>query len=281
MTLQQQNMTNNKVALSKAGRSGSGSASSTTDGGGGAGGGRLAEERLPEAVDFSEGGWATDFAASVMGLLFFISALLFYNDEHEHFVYMHLGTCVAHFFGGLAHRFFPNRASDGVGNRGFYAAMTFGYSGNCLRYGFGWGLDSMFGYIAIANAVYLLLAGINVLYRMEHTTARIDNAEGMSFLPDRIFGVGEAFCSTLEVVTSIYYIVSEVGFSDATQSANLFYLAVAANLIGWAAVYLFAFLYLACKIDYDPSLKQRIFHYAMLVMLWSIDAAVRSDTTSD
>jgi hypothetical protein len=271
-------MSNNKVVMNNASRTSRSGSPSPSDNGGG----RLADERLPEAVDFSEGGWATDFAASVMGLLFFISALLFYNDEHDHFQYMHLGTFLAHLFGGLAHRFYPNRASDGVGHRGFYISMLLGYSGNCLRYGLGWGLDPIFGYIAAANALYLLGAGIYVMYKMEHTSDLIDNAEGISFVPDRIFGAGEALCSTMEVVASIYYLISEVGFEDTpTESSRLFYVAVAANLIGWAAVYLFAFLYLVCGIDYDPSLKQRIFHYCMLIMLWAIDSAVRSDASAD
>ena len=262
----------NKVTMTKAGRTKTPSETTTS-------GGRLAEERLPEAVDFSEGGWATDAATSLVGCLFFVSALLFYPDDQDHFLYMHLGTCLAHFFGGLAHRFFPNRAADGVGHRGFYSSMTLGYSGNCLRYGLGWGLDSVFGYIAAVNVFYLLAAGCYVVYKMEHTTDLIDTAEGLSFLPDRVFGAGEAVCSIMEVVASIYYVVSEVGFEGTpSESTWLLYTAVAANLLGWAAVYLFAFLYLTLKIDYDPSLMQRIFHFAMLVMLWSIDAAVRSDS---
>ena len=261
---------NDKVTMTKAGRTKNSSSTPPSSSG------RLAEERLPEAVDFSEGGWATDAATSLVGLLFFVSALLFYPDDH--FLYMHLGTCLAHLFGGLAHRFYPNRAADGVGHRGFYISMTLGYSGNCLRYGLGWGLDAVFGYIAAVNAIYLLVSGCYVVYKMEHTTDLIDSAEGLSFVPDRVFGAGEAFCSVMEVVASIYYVVSEVGFDGApSESTWLLYSAVAANLLGWAAVYLFAFLYLALKIDYDPSLMQRIFHFAMIVMLWSIDAAVRSD----
>jgi hypothetical protein len=38
-------------------------------------------------------------------------------------MYMHLGTFIAHLFGGFAHAFFPNRASDGVGMVGFYVTI--------------------------------------------------------------------------------------------------------------------------------------------------------------
>jgi len=237
----------------------------------------LAEQKLPEAVDHSEGGWATDFAASLMGFLFFISAVMFYTEtEYEHFKYMYLGTCIAHFFGGLAHRFYPNRASDGVGQRGFYVTMMLGYAGNCLRYGLGWGLEpQIFGTIAALNVAWLILAGIHVMYKMEHTNGRVDHAAGMNFGPDRLFGLGEGLASIMEAVTSIYYIYL-LGFDGNDTSSLLFVGAVAANLIGWTAVYMWAGFYLVCGIDYDPSLMQRVFHYAMLVMLWSIDTAVRS-----
>ena len=81
------------------------------------------DEQLPEGVDFSEGGWATDFALSLLGLLFFISAL---QRDEQQFLYMFAGTAVAHFGGGLAHRFFPNRGSDGEGQVGFYVCMVLG-----------------------------------------------------------------------------------------------------------------------------------------------------------
>jgi hypothetical protein len=237
----------------------------------------LADRRLPEAVDHSEGGWATDFAASIMGFLFFISAVLYYNEtDYEHFKYLHLGTWMAHFFGGLAHRFYPNRASDGVGQRGFYVMMILGYAGNCLRYGMGWGLEpQIFGTIAALNVVWSLVAGIHVMYKMEHTSERVDDAEGINFAPNLLFGLGEGVASLMEVVTSVYYLYLHGWDGDETTSL-LFTAAVAANLIGWTAVYLWAIFYLACGIDYDPSLMQRVFHYSMLVMLWSIDTAVRS-----
>ena len=98
---------------------------------------------LPEGVDFSEGGWSTDFAASLVGLLFFISGLVHYNNDNtRHVLYLHAGTAVAHFFGGLAHRYFPNRAADGKGMTGFYVTMVLGYGGNCLRFALGWDLNA-------------------------------------------------------------------------------------------------------------------------------------------
>lgn len=238
-------------------------------------------EKLPEGVDFSEGGWATDFAASLMGLLFMISSHLFYPEELDFFFYMFLGTFIAFFFGGLLHRFYPNRAADGVGNRGFYITSTLGYGGSCLRYGLGWGVPlddatNVYGYIAAANFAFLVIAGMYVLCKMEHTSERIDNAQGMSFGPDRIYAVGEAFCAIMEVVTSIHFLI-EVGFEYASSEQSiLIYVAVGANVIGWAAVYLFALLYLVCGLRYDPSTMQRVFHMAMMVMMWALDAAVRS-----
>jgi hypothetical protein len=50
------------------------------------------DDDLPEGVDFSEGGWATDMAASLLGFLFFISALRNYSDDNHHFIFLHAGT---------------------------------------------------------------------------------------------------------------------------------------------------------------------------------------------
>jgi hypothetical protein len=41
-------------------------------------------------------------------------------------MYMHLGTFIAHLFGGFAHALYPNRASDGVGMVGFYVTIFVG-----------------------------------------------------------------------------------------------------------------------------------------------------------
>lgn len=85
----------------------------------------VVDDKLPEGVDFSEGGWATDAACALIAILFFASSWS-YGAENKHFMFMHLGTALAHFFGGAAHRFFPNRASDGVGMVGFYVSMIIG-----------------------------------------------------------------------------------------------------------------------------------------------------------
>ena len=83
------------------------------------------DEKLPEDVDFSEGGWATDGACALLAIMFFISSFS-YDTDNKHFIYMMFGTFLAHFFGGFAHRFYPNRASDGVGMHGFYVSMIIG-----------------------------------------------------------------------------------------------------------------------------------------------------------
>lgn len=81
---------------------------------------------LPEDVDDSEAGWATDYAIAVLGLCFFITSLRKYPAEQQNLIYLHFGTAWAHFFGGCAHALFPNRASDGTGILGFYICMILG-----------------------------------------------------------------------------------------------------------------------------------------------------------
>ena len=84
------------------------------------------DDFLPENVDDSEAGWATDYAITVLGLCFFITSLRKYSAEQQNLIYMHFGTAWAHFFGGCAHALFPNRASDGTGMLGFYICMILG-----------------------------------------------------------------------------------------------------------------------------------------------------------
>jgi hypothetical protein len=84
------------------------------------------DDFIPEGVDDSEAGWSTDFAVAILGLLFVITSYSSYQKESRHFLYMHLGTAIAHFFGGFAHASFPNRASDGTGMIGFYAVILLG-----------------------------------------------------------------------------------------------------------------------------------------------------------
>jgi hypothetical protein len=84
------------------------------------------DDFLLEGVDSSEAGWSTDFSVAILGLLFVITSYSSYKKETKHFLYMHLGTAIAHFFGGITHASFPNRASDGTGMIGFYVSILLG-----------------------------------------------------------------------------------------------------------------------------------------------------------
>jgi len=222
-------------------------------------------EKLPEGVDFSEGGWATDFAASIIGLCFFISSFQ-YEEEYQHFRWMMGGTAAAHLFGGLAHRFFPNRAADGVGMPGFYCTMIAGYAGNCARYGLGWGLAGAWWMVGLANFVWMLGAGIYVISKMEWSNAKVDEARGSDFVPDRLFGFGEVWCFVGELAACIVYLVSEGGINAGVYT----WIAVIFNICGWVVVYFVGAVCFFLGKNYDPNLSQRIFHYCMLVMLWSM-----------
>jgi hypothetical protein len=268
-----------------------------------------ASQLLAEGVDSSEGGWATDIAASLVGLLYLITALVTYENEFLHFAFFFGGTFVAHLFGGLAHRYFPNRASDGTGQVGFYIAMMIGYGGNCVRYGLGWGLledgnddnaaadndepgsqqeefqdvvsswpnvSSILAWIALGNLVYLLLTGLYVIWQMRITQHVTDDAvESLSFHPDILFGIGETFTAIMENVAPLIFLW--FNRDRLTGESGLFLIAaIVFNVIGWAAVYLSAFFYLTVKLEYNPNLMQRIFHYCMIAMMWSIDMHVRT-----
>lgn len=84
-------------------------------------------EYAPEDVDSSDAGWSTDFVLPILALLFLVTSYTTpYPTSKRHFRYMHVGTAIAHLFGGFAHAFFPNRASDGTGMIGFYISMILG-----------------------------------------------------------------------------------------------------------------------------------------------------------
>ncbi|KAL7571900.1 hypothetical protein ACA910_006537 [Epithemia clementina (nom. ined.)] len=235
-------------------------------------------DAVPEGVDFSEGGWATDFAASITGFLFLSSGWYFYGSDPDnaHWLWMYAGTCLAHLFGGLAHRYYPNRASDGVGQPGFYVTMILGYSGNCLRYGFGWDLGVVWSVIAVVNIVYMAGTGVWVIRTMQRTSERVDTVEQGTVLfdSDRWFAMGEAFCSAMEVLSCLVYAVT--AYLNVNETFTGFaLLAVVANLTGWISVYVFGLLYAVKGREYNPNLMQRIFHYSMIIMLWGLDANVR------
>ena len=85
------------------------------------------EDTAPEDVDNTEAGWSTDFAVSLLAILYMITAFTSYSRKTSwNFFWMHTGTMIAHFGGGLAHAFFPNRASDGTGQIGFYVTIFIG-----------------------------------------------------------------------------------------------------------------------------------------------------------
>jgi hypothetical protein len=243
------------------------------------------DDDLPEGVDFSEGGWATDMAASLLGFLFFISALRNYDhDNNEHFVYLHAGTAIAHFFGGLAHRYYPNRATDGVGMRGFYVTMVLGYAGNCLRYSLGWGLSHgggdilgsgvLWPLLGLVNFAYLLLAASCTVVKMEKTDQRLDNSDATGFLPDMFYAAGELAVAIGEVAAGVLFLV------ERETNDTFALIAVGSNIVGWVAVYAVGGCAFLLGRDYNPNTMQRIFHYSMMIMLWAINeyATTAADT---
>jgi uncharacterized membrane protein YphA (DoxX/SURF4 family) len=234
------------------------------------------DDDLPEGVDFSEGGWATDMAASLLGFLFFISALRNYSDDNKHFVFLHAGTAIAHFFGGLAHRYYPNRATDGVGMRGFYVTMVLGYGGNCLRYSLGWELSHgdgdilggsgvLWPLLGVVNFCYLVLAASWTVRRMEKTDQRLDDSDATGFLPDMVYAAGELAVAIGEVVASLLFLLER----ETTDAFAL--VAVGSNIVGWVAVYAVGGCAFLTGTDYNPNTMQRIFHYSMMIMIWAIN----------
>lgn len=237
------------------------------------------KEKMPFNVDFSEGGWATDYAAAIIAFLFFISSIVSkHYRNHQHFRWMFLGTAIAHCFGGLCHKYYFNRAGDSYGQIGFYVTMGIGYIGNCMRYGFGWGLKGYWPMISIVNMVLFIATGIWVSVDMKIQGRAITDPcerhfEGIAedprcdpYLPDQAFMGLEAVASFGEIVANIMYLL---------QNRTNVYAIVAAfvNVIGWVSVYAIGFLYMYEMIeDYDPSLMQRLFHYCMIVMMWSISS---------
>ena len=276
------------------------------------------DDQLPEGVDYSEGGWATDFAVSLISLLFFISSIIVRKSSssssssgsdgggvdgvddttsttassssdknmfrENSFLYMYIGTGLAHFFGGLAHRFYPNRAADGVGMKGFYRTMVLGYGGNCLRYSLGWGLHELpnaagryltyWPYIGLFNWLYLIVTAGVVIIKMKPTNERLDDgAYGNDFKLDRFYAFGELLVAIFEILSGVLFLIeSDVLKEDNDSSVIAFgVIAVLINIIGWLSVYIVGgCCTIVLKKDYNPSLMQRVFHYCMIIMVWSL-----------
>ena len=200
------------------------------------------DDPLPEGVDFSEGGWATDYATAIIAFLFFITSVVpntkhshYNNDQFGHFKYLFLGTAIAHFGGAKAHRYFYNRAADGTGQVGFYISMMIGYTGNCLRYGFGWGLGSPWTYISIINVGFLWGAGLYAMIDMDKTKDPFDSVDSYNdndelYLPDTLFMGAEVIASVCELLTSIFFLCK--------YRNNIYVLFTCLiNAGGWIAVY--------------------------------------------
>lgn len=197
------------------------------------------DSQLPEGVDFSEGGWATDYAAALVGFLFFVTAITSRQSlfkRHQFFQYMFLGTGIAHLFGGFAHRYYSNRAAEGVGQVGFYATMMVGYSGNIVRYTLGWGLPgNWLCVVGVINWLFLISTGVACIVVMERTQEELDDADndGTWYLPDLLFVLAEALAAIMEVLTCLLYLCKNL------RKESWYYVlfACVVNIVGWISVY--------------------------------------------
>lgn len=229
---------------------------------------------LPWGVDFSEGGWATDFAAAILAFLFFVSSMVsVHYRNNQHFRWMFLGTAIAHSFGGLCHKYFFNRAYDGTGQVGFYVCMGLGCIGNCIRYGFGWGHGGIWPKIAIVNIVLLVTTAIWTISTMEWITDPCDGAvhdNGKERdLPDKAFMFSEAVYLTVAELTAGFLYLKQ------NQKNPYAICAVVANTVGFLWVYLIGALNMIGVLEsYSPGFSQRVFHYSMIIMMWAINSIV-------
>ena len=152
-----------------------------------------------------------------------------------------------------------------------------------MRYGLGWGFPSKcWNVIALLNVIWLFVAGLFSIFKMDTTTERIDDAvpaEDGVFLPDTAFGFGELFCAVMEIVASLYYVCRRPINDDARTGAEDLKLnrsgyAITAsfmNLVGWVSVYAVGLWSAYSDTEYDTRITQLIFHYAMIVFLWAIN----------
>jgi hypothetical protein len=133
-----------------------------------------------------------------------------------------------------------------------------------MRYGLGWGLGGVLPAVAVLNFTYLLVTGIVTIQKMRATNEIIDGSSVSSFKADTFFGFGELFCAACEIIASVVFLVT-------VNSSPYAIIAVLANLTGWISVYAVGIWAMVTRNKYSPSLMQRVFHYAMIVMLWAIN----------
>lgn len=151
---------------------------------------------------------------------------------------------------------------------GFYVTMVLGYGGNCLRFAVGWDLEGDYWpFLGIAAFCYLAMTATWTVCRMERTAEKIDEAVGTGFKPDSIYATGELVVAVLEVAAGVVFLLEHENARD-----NSFAIAaVAANIAGWFAVYAVGGIAFLAGKDYNPGMMQRLFHFAMMIMLWAMN----------
>jgi len=228
-----------------------------------------------EGVDTSEGGWATDAAVSCLAFVLIIVAYHHikplegkYYRSGVHFWFF-IGTFWAFAWGASAHRWFGNRAADGVGQVMFYITMLLGYCGTYVRISLGLDLPVHFAFMGAFLFLMLFITGIGAMSTMETTSDMNDDVpsgevkDGYQTAAnfDFAFAFVEMLSAFYEIGAFIYWYLN-VSIRDRYALA-----ATVLNVAGWSIVYGLGILSTLADFSYDTAFLQRCFHYSQLSLL--------------
>lgn len=165
----------------------------------------------------------------------------------------------------------PRRA-DELTNPIFWFLLSFlalRYVGNCIRWGFGWGLGKYWVIAAVAISILLIVAGYYAIVQIEHNSDRLDDASSTeSTIPaDTVYGYGEILCAVGELASSLVFAWKR----RRDKNRCHIWIALVCNWIGWVTMYVLEVWSFTTDEASDSQATQLVFHYAMMIMLWALN----------
>lgn len=187
-----------------------------------------------EGINTSIMGWSSNFFLAIN--LFLLSTELTKNTKIKLYFW---NIAAAYFFGGITHKYYGNRAQDGVGQKNAYIFMTIGYLLMTIGHFIISNNNIIKLIIIITQIIQISLACVTIYY-MKKVQTITDNKESSDDMTqkekkaiqfDYYYG---AFEIALVILYSI--VVFNYSYSNYKESTNIFIFCFF-NIIGYGLVY--------------------------------------------
>tara|TARA_Y100000389_G_C17450788_1_gene514652 strand:- start:202 stop:906 length:705 start_codon:yes stop_codon:yes gene_type:complete len=191
-------------------------------------------QKSVEGINISEMGWATDFFLAINILL--LSNELTKNSKIKLYF---LNIAAAYFLGGITHKYYGNKAKDGVGQVVAYILLTAGYLLMTIGH-FLISNNNIIKYIMIITQIIQISLACVTIYYMKKVQTITDNKEPSDNMTqkekkaiqfDYYYGVFEI---ALVILYSI--VVFNYSYSNYKDSTNILIFCFF-NIIGYVLVY--------------------------------------------